>query len=125
MIYPKIAPWTDIYGRYFNRWKGKPRFLSCLVYLNDEWNKEFGAPTEFFDPPTNETYQVYPRPGRVVMMDQDITHKVVPPNERAGTIPRYSLVWKLIIHPKQPMQNMKLPIDNATTDLIQVGSAKM
>ncbi len=93
------------------------------MYLNDEWNDEFGAPTEFLDPPTNETYQVYPRPGRVVMMDQDITHTVVAPNEVAGSNPRYSLVWKLIIHPKESRQSMKLPV-NDSTQSIQVGSAR-
>jgi hypothetical protein len=74
--------------------------LSCLVYLNDEWDeKEWGAPTRFLDPPTKETIDVLPKPGRCVIMDQDISHTVVAPNVEAGTRPRYSLVWKLVLHP--------------------------
>jgi len=42
------------------------------------------------------------------MMDQDVTHTVVAPNESAGLSPRYSLVWKLILHPKKSGQNMDL-----------------
>lgn len=102
------APWTDVYGRYFNRAPGKPRFVSCLIYLNYEWSEKWGAPTQFFDPPTGETHQVFPSPGRCVMMDQDVTHTVVAPNESAGLRPRYSLVWKLILHPKKSAQNMAL-----------------
>lgn len=94
------SPWTDIYGRYPNRSIGKPRFVSCLIYLNDEWDDAFGAPTRFLDPPTEETHDVIPRPGRCVLMDQDCSHTVTAPTEAAGRRPRYSIVWKLILHPK-------------------------
>jgi len=67
----------------------------------------YGAPTRFYDPPTGQSYDVYPRPGRVVLMDQDITHTVVAPNVSAGERPRYSLVWKLILHPSVENQNMQ------------------
>lgn len=99
---------------------GKPRFLSVLLYLNDDWNDELGAPTQFYDPPTEEVYQVFPRPGRCVMMDQDVTHTVVAPNEIAGVLPRYSLVWKLILHPKEEKQSMKLPSSKSP---VRIGSA--
>jgi hypothetical protein len=106
---PQLAPpspWTDVYGRYPNRIRGKPRFMSCLVYLNDEWDAaQWGAPTRFLDLPTDDYYDVLPRPGRCVIMDQDCSHTVVAPN--AGTTrPRYSLVWKLILHPKTHDQDM-------------------
>eukprot|EP01082_Thalassiosira_pseudonana_P002207 g1999.t1 g1999 contig11:501762-503174(+) len=102
------SPWADVFGRYPNRSNGKPRFMSCLLYLNDEWNgKEWEAPTKFLDPPTQQTYEVMPAPGRCVLMDQDISHQVVAPSLEAGKRPRYSLVWKLILHPKQSEQNMK------------------
>ncbi|OEU17784.1 hypothetical protein FRACYDRAFT_268800 [Fragilariopsis cylindrus CCMP1102] len=101
------SPWTDVYGRYPNRSRGKPRFMSCLVYLNEEWDGDtWGAPTRFYDPPTKESYDVLPRPGRCVIMDQDIMHTVVPPNSAAGNRPRYSFVWKLILHPKTDHQDM-------------------
>jgi len=103
------SPWTDVYGRYPNRARGKPRFVSCLVYLNEEWNGEkWGAPTRFLDPPTEEAYEILPCPGRVVIMDQDVGHTVVSPTAAAGKRPRYSLVWKLILHPKESDQDMFL-----------------
>jgi hypothetical protein len=102
------SPWTDIYGRYPNRSPGKPRFMSCLIYLNDVWDvEEWGAPTRFMDVATEESYDVTPKPGRCVLMDQDIRHSVVAPMDAAGKRPRYSLVWKLILHPKYPSQDMK------------------
>lgn len=100
------SPWADVFGRYPNRSQSKPRFVSCLLYLNDEWKSEWGAPTRFLDPPTQEEVDIMPKPGRCVIMDQDISHTVVAPNAEAGKRPRYSLVWKLILHPKSANQNM-------------------
>lgn len=99
--------WTDVFGRYPNRAPGKPRFMSCLVYLNDEWKDEWGAPTRFLDVATDTPVDIIPKPGRIVLMDQDITHKVTAPHATAGKRPRYSLVWKLILHPREPNQDMK------------------
>ncbi|KAL3943529.1 MAG: hypothetical protein SGBAC_002386 [Bacillariaceae sp.] len=100
------SPWTDVYGRYPNRIRGKPRFMSCLLYLNDEWEEDWGAQTRFLDLPTDKLYGVNPKPGRIVLMDQDCSHTVVAPNESAGNRPRYSLVWKLILHPRENFQDM-------------------
>lgn len=36
-----------------------------------------------------------------VLLDQDITHRLSTPSSAAGR-PRYSLVWKLVMFPKQP-----------------------
>jgi hypothetical protein len=120
--------WTDIYGKYPNRSLGKPRFVSCLLYLNNDWNADiFGAPTRLWDPPTEMTYDVIPAPpGRCVIMDQDISHTVVAPNAAAGRLPRYSLVWKLILHPKvqgQPMKDLCCGRRNSWPKPIFVGSA--
>lgn len=100
------SPWTDVYGRYPNRIRGKPRFMSCLLYLNDNWEEDWGAPTRFLDIPTDLSYDVTPKPGRCVLMDQDCSHTVVAPNASAGQRPRYSLVWKLILHPRVALQDM-------------------
>ena len=117
------SPWTDVFGRYPNRAAGKPRFMSCLVYLNDQWDDTFGAPTRFLDPPTQETFDINPKPGRVCIMDQDCSHTVTPPTKAAGSRPRYSLVWKLILHPKELGQDMaKLSAYDHPTTFI--GSAK-
>ena len=121
------SAYTDVFGRYPNRMKGKPRFISCLVYLNDEWNgEEWGAPTRFLDPPTNESLDILPKPGRVVIMDQDISHTVVAPNVEAGKRPRYSLVWKLILHPREAGQDMGLCCGRGSMwpEPIAIGSAK-
>lgn len=100
------SPWTDVYGRYPNRIRGKPRFMSCLLYLNDEWKEEWGAQTQFLDLPTDKMYSVDPVPGRCVLMDQDCSHTIVAPGAKAGKRPRYSLVWKLILHPREVHQDM-------------------
>lgn len=106
------SPWTDVYGRYPNRAAGKPRFVSCLVYLNAEWDgAAWGAPTRFVDVPTADdltVYDVEARPGRLIIMDQDVGHTVVAPHAAAGQRPRYSLVWKLVLHPRSVGQDMKL-----------------
>ena len=94
------SPWTDLYGRHPNRLAGAPRFVTALVYLSPEWKTEWGAPTRFLDPPTGDVYRVEPRPGRLILMDQDLTHAVSAPSEAAGDRPRYSLVFKLVLHPR-------------------------
>lgn len=115
------SPWTDIFGRYYNRNIGKPRFVSCLLYLNEAWHQDWGATTKFFDPPTGETFEVTPKPGRCIIMDQDIQHSVVPPTSLAGNQPRYSLVWKLILHPKRSMQSMQ--VSSVDVAITYIGSA--
>jgi hypothetical protein len=80
--------------------------MSCLLYLNDWEPDEWGAPTRFLDVATDTHYNVQAVPGRCVLMDQDITHRVVAPLAAAGNRPRYSLVWKLILHPKEHGQDM-------------------
>ena len=86
--------------------------MSCIVYVHDDPDKEWekgalGGSTRFWDPPTEKTYDVQPKGGRLILMDQDISHTVVAPAVAAGLRPRYSLVWKLVLHPTVPDQNMK------------------
>jgi hypothetical protein len=118
------SPWTDIYGRYPNRCRGKPRFMSCLIYLRDWHPDEWGAPTRFLDVATDTHYNIEAMPGRVVIMDQDITHSVVAPLQAAGKCPRYSLVWKLILHPQRRGQDMTdLALSRDWPEPILLGSA--
>ena len=98
MLLPN-GPWTDFHGRYPNRAPGKPRWVSAVIYLPHEWRDAWGAPTRFLDPPTREVLDVAAAPGRVVLLDQDITHSVQAPSAAAGDRPRYSLVLKLVLHP--------------------------
>jgi hypothetical protein len=121
------SPWTDVYGRYPNRSQGKPRFVSLLIYLNEEWRaEEWGAPTRFLDVATDTVHSIAPRPGRIVVMDQDITHSVTAPTKAAGKDrPRYSLVWKLILHPRQDGQDMRdLSCGRSWPSPLLLGSAK-
>jgi hypothetical protein len=75
---------------------GKPRLVSVLVYLNSSWPLNFGAETTFLDPASDTGITVRPRPGRLIIMDQDIMHRVNAAAPAANH-PRYSLVWKLIV----------------------------
>jgi len=92
------SPWTDAFGRYPNRSPAKPRFVSALVYLSPEWRPEWGAPTRFLDLPTSKVLEIAPTPGRLVLLDQDVSHAVTAPTAEAGGRPRYSLVLKLVLH---------------------------
>ena len=93
------SPWTDAFGRYPNRAPGKPRFVSALVYLNPAWEAEWGAPTRFLDCGSGDVLEVPVAPGRVVLLDMDVSHSVTAPTAAAGERARYSLVFKLVLHP--------------------------
>ncbi|KAK9827675.1 hypothetical protein WJX81_006980 [Elliptochloris bilobata] len=95
---PLGSPWEARYGRYGNRQRGKPLCVSMLVYLNEAWPPEYDAETLFLDPDTGTGVLVRPAPGRVVLMDADVTHRISPPSLLAQQ-PRYSLVWKLAFFP--------------------------
>ena len=86
--------WTAAHGTYTNRERGKPLFVSVILYLDEEWPDEFGAETHFLDRQTGLGFFVRPKCGRVVVMDQDVLHRLSPPSRQAGR-PRYSLVWKV------------------------------
>lgn len=62
--------WADAHGRYANRERGRPLFLSALLYLDAEWPLANDAETLFLDPPTGCGVFVRPSQGRVVLMDQ-------------------------------------------------------
>lgn len=93
------SPWTDAFGRYPNRAPGKPRFVTALVYLSPRWEAAWGAPTRFVDGATGGVLRVPPAPGRVCLLDQDVTHAVTHPEPAAGPRPRYSLALKMVLHP--------------------------
>ena len=87
------------FGGYVNRERGKPLYVSAVLYLDADWPDDFGAESLFLDPPTACGIFVRPKAGRVVLMDQDVPHRLSPPAPCAGR-PRYSLVWKLLFCPK-------------------------
>lgn len=85
-------------GGYVNREKGRPLYVSALLYLDTNWPDDFDGETLFLDSSGTGIF-VRPRHGRVVLMDQDVPHRLSPPSSRAGR-PRYSLVWKLMFIPR-------------------------
>lgn len=91
------SEWTAAHGSYTNRERGKPLFVSCILYLDADWPDDFEAETHFLDRQTSTGFFVRPKCGRVVMMDSDLTHRLSPPSSRAGR-PRFSLVWKVRLH---------------------------
>jgi hypothetical protein len=86
----------------------KPRFVSLLVYLNDEWDPEWGGETKFLDEDSQIGLLVAAKSGRVVLFDSDVKHSVCPTtnsssdsNSNNNNNKRFSLVMKLIALPKQ------------------------
>ena len=73
------------------------------MYLNgpEPWTPEKDAETLVLDPGTGTGVFIRPAPGRVLLMDQDATHRVSPPS-RSTDVPRYSAVFKLCFYPKDP-----------------------
>ena len=92
-------PWAPAEGRYANGSAGRPLLVSLLVYLDGEWRPEWDAETLFVDAASGVGLHVQPRPGRAVLMHQDVVHRVSPPSATARR-PRYSLVWKLAFVPR-------------------------
>lgn len=91
--------WRAVYGDYVNGTQGKPLLVSLLVYLDEHWQKEWDAETLFCEPEGGVGLLVQPRPGRCVLMHQDVLHRVSTPSLLTRR-PRYSLVWKLLFVPK-------------------------
>ncbi|KAL4444049.1 hypothetical protein ABPG75_011786 [Micractinium tetrahymenae] len=106
--FPDGSPWHAAYGDYFNGEPGRPLLASLLLYLNEEWRREWGADTLFLDGQTDTGIFVAPRPCRAVLFDQDIMHRVSAPSPAAGSQPRFSLVWKLALLPRLPGQALCL-----------------
>jgi len=100
--FPDSCAWVRTYGDHVNGEPGKPLFVSAVVYVNSEWNEnDWGGETHFMDVGSGIGATVRPRPGRVVLMDQDVTHRVSPPTRAAGGRARFSFVYKLVFFPKK------------------------
>ena len=99
--FPPSSPWVHNLGYYFNREQGKPLLVSILLYLNDEWPDSFQSETMIMDRRMQCGLFVRPKPGRVVLMDQDLLHRISAPSALASGRPRYSLVWKSVFIPKR------------------------
>ena len=100
------SAWTDAFGHYPNRAPGMPRFVTALVYLNRAWKDDWRGATRLRVGPRKRPKKarsgrkyvdVAPKPGRLLLMDQDIAHAITHSNGTA--VPRYSLALKLVLHP--------------------------
>jgi len=98
--FPDDSTWVRTFGDYFNGEPGKPLLVSLLVYLNDSWDKDHAGDTLVLDAGTDTGIFIRPKPGRAVLMNQDVLHRLSPPSLLAGKLPRYSVVWKLVFVPK-------------------------
>jgi hypothetical protein len=98
--FPSPSPWVNAFGDYVNGEPGKPLLVSLILYLNDEWPREWAAETFFLDAATDSGVLVRPRPCRAVLMHQDVVHKASTPSAAANGAPRFSLVLKLALVPR-------------------------
>lgn len=68
------------------------------------------------------------KPGRVLLLDSDITHRVTTPNKLAGEDrPRYSIVLKLLIRKERKSKKSEenvVVLARKTLDDKYIGSAK-
>ena len=105
--FPTESAWVKTYGDYFNGEDGKPLLVSLIVYLNGDWDANWAADTLVLDSGTECGVFIRPKPGRVVIMDQDAYHRISPPSAFAEGKPRYSIVWKLVFIPREDVREMK------------------
>jgi len=101
------SSWTRSFGEYFNGEPGKPLLVTLLIYINDRWERDWGGETVFLDSATDTGICVRPKPGRAIVMEQDVVHKVNPPSSLAEGRFRLSLVWKLAFIPKKLNYNRR------------------
>ena len=140
LLHPKSAFAEAFGGNYANRApmyeknknekaRIKPRFISLLVYLNDEWDPEWGGETKFLDEDSQIGLLVAAKPGRVVLFDSDVKHSAcattMPPRDDESNNKkkkRFSLVMKLIALPKKVLLNEEKNEDDdkEEVDLLRV-----
>lgn len=63
---------------------------TVLIYLNDEWDRDWGGETSFVDDDDNILASVFPKKNRCVVFDSNLWH-------RAGSLSRYCPVLRSII----------------------------
>ena len=119
--------WARAFGLYRNRSTGGgggirdgtrrtfPLLATALLYLQD-WPLDSHGETLFFDAEdTGLGLAVRPRAGRVVVSEQDVVHRIVPPKRsekrkvKKNSSLRYSLVLKLALIPASNRNDGKTP----------------
>ena len=110
---PASTPWAAAYGRYVNGDVGRPRLVTLVVHLCSVWGADWQGETLFRDAAVGVGAIVAPAPGRVVLFDGDVMHRLVPVSPAAGR-PRYSLAWRLALAPRAPCAAPPSPAALAT-----------
>jgi hypothetical protein len=64
------SQWADEFGDYCNGEPGRPLFASLILYLDDEWRREWDAETLFLDTMSDVGIVVRPKRCRAILMDQ-------------------------------------------------------
>jgi hypothetical protein len=116
---------VNSFGRFVNRSPGKPRLVSLLMYTNSSWDHTLdNGETLFVDDGSACGVLVAPKPGRVVLMDSDVRHRVQAPKASANK-PRYSVVLKLAFLPRSQGSTPSLtkPIEHKRS-CVAFGSAQ-
>ena len=70
------------------------RELTALWYLCEQWDREWGGETLFYDEAGDAELAVSPKPGRLLLFDGAIRHAGKPPN-RNCPVGRYTFAIKL------------------------------
>lgn len=64
----------------------KTRKISCVYYLNEHWNHEFGGELKLYDTQDNLIQHVVPQGNRFICFNSELPHEVCLTNQ-----PRYSI----------------------------------
>ena len=101
--FPSSSPWVKTFGDYFNGEPGKPLLVSFVAYLNSSWGINDGGDTLVLDLDSDTGVFIRPKAGRIVLMHQDILHRLSSPSTWACGRPRFSIVLKLVFIPKDEL----------------------
>jgi hypothetical protein len=101
--FPSSSSWVQKYGDYFNGEPGKPLLVSLVAYLNSSWGVNDGADTLVLDLDSDTGVFIRPKAGRVILMHQDVLHRLSSPTTWACGRPRFSIVLKLMFIPKDDL----------------------
>ena len=116
---PSMPPRDNLYSAYINVLRegnnpgihvDAPYFVpdnqTVLLYLNPDWDPEWGGETIFFDDDLDAKTLVAPRAGRVVIFDGRIPHTGRPPTPKYNHN-RYIMAFKYM----NPEEREKLFVD--------------
>jgi len=75
--------------------EGDATHAASFYCHNVDWNESFGGYLLIGNVHSGESSAILPHKNRLVLHESDIPHCALSPNQRAGTIVRYSLTLKL------------------------------